>query len=143
MRLWSLHPQYLDTKGLLALWRESLLAQKVLQGKTKGYRNHPQLDRFKKHSFPQKAIGRYLFAIWEEANQRGYSFDKSKVKNARKPVTTIKVASGQIKHEWKHLRKKLMSRDPQRLKLYDKVRSPKTHSSFRKVPGPIALWEKV
>ena len=44
MRLWSLHPKYLDKLGLLGLWRESLLAQKVLLGKTKGYKNHPQLN---------------------------------------------------------------------------------------------------
>jgi len=143
LRLWSLHPQYLDTKGLLALWREGLLAQKVLQGKTKGYRNHPQLDRFKNHSFPQKAIGRYLLAVWEEANRRGYSFDKNKVKNAIKPVSVTMVTSGQIKYEWNHLRKKLKKRDSQRLRFYGKTHTPKPHPSFRKVPGPIALWEKV
>ena len=48
MRLWSVHPKYLDSKGLVALWREALLAKQVLEGGTKGYRNHPQLDRFKK-----------------------------------------------------------------------------------------------
>ncbi|WP_368086417.1 pyrimidine dimer DNA glycosylase/endonuclease V [Nitrosomonas sp. Nm34] len=26
MRLWSIHPKYLDAKGLLALWREGLQA---------------------------------------------------------------------------------------------------------------------
>lgn len=37
MRLWSIHPRYLDTKGLVALWRETLLlAQAVLFGNTKG-----------------------------------------------------------------------------------------------------------
>ena len=36
MRLWSLHPRYLDAKGLVALWREGLLAQAVLKGQTKG-----------------------------------------------------------------------------------------------------------
>lgn len=30
MRLWSIHPCYLDSKGLIALWRESLLAQACL-----------------------------------------------------------------------------------------------------------------
>jgi Pyrimidine dimer DNA glycosylase len=47
MRIWSLHPQYLDRQGLTAAWREGLLAQKVLTGTTKGYRNHPQLRRFR------------------------------------------------------------------------------------------------
>jgi hypothetical protein len=47
MRIWSLHPKYLDAKGLVALWRESLLAKQALESKTKGYKNHPQLNRFK------------------------------------------------------------------------------------------------
>ena len=46
MRLWSLHPKYLDIKGLVACWREGLLARKVLLDQTKGYKNHPQLIRF-------------------------------------------------------------------------------------------------
>jgi hypothetical protein len=33
MRIWSLHPKYLDSKGLVALWRESLLAKNVLRDK--------------------------------------------------------------------------------------------------------------
>ncbi|MGP1680491.1 MAG: pyrimidine dimer DNA glycosylase/endonuclease V [Giesbergeria sp.] len=36
MRLWSLHPQYLDSKALVALRREGLLAQAVLAGLTRG-----------------------------------------------------------------------------------------------------------
>ena len=43
MRLWSIHPRYLDSMGLVALWREALLAQAVLRGETKGYKFHPQL----------------------------------------------------------------------------------------------------
>ena len=41
MRLWSLHPAHLDRQGLIACWREALLAQKVLAGLTTGYRSHP------------------------------------------------------------------------------------------------------
>lgn len=36
MRLWSLHPNCLDAQGLVALWREALLAQAVLRGQTRG-----------------------------------------------------------------------------------------------------------
>ena len=32
MRLWSLSPRYLDVKGLVAVWREGLLADAVLLG---------------------------------------------------------------------------------------------------------------
>jgi hypothetical protein len=55
MRIWSLHPTLLDTKGLVALWREALLAKHVLSGSTIGYQNHPQLKRFKSSPNPHAA----------------------------------------------------------------------------------------
>ena len=140
MRLWSLHPKYLDTKGLLAVWREGLLAQKVLAGKTKGYRNHPQLLRFRSHSFPKRAIGRYLLEVWEEANRRGYAFTRSKVKNARAKVRPIPVTRGQVRYELGHLRKKMRKRDPARSRHLPS--SPLLHPSFRSVPGAVENWEK-
>src|SRR5215467_3185960 len=80
MRLWSIHPKYLDSKGLVALWRESLLAKNVLENKTKGYKNHPQLLRFKQARDPVNCINQYLFEIYNEAKRRNYSFDKKKIK---------------------------------------------------------------
>ena len=79
MRLWSLHPKYLDTKGIVALWREALLAQAVLRGDTKGYRHHPQLARFKAAHKPLHAITAYLSAIHKEAVRRNFKFDASKI----------------------------------------------------------------
>jgi hypothetical protein len=78
MRLWSLHPEYLDTKGLVALWREALLAKHVLEGKTKGYKNHPQLDRFKQSVSPVEMINQYLAEVYIEASKRNYNFNKEK-----------------------------------------------------------------
>lgn len=74
MRLWSLHPQHLDPQGLVALWRETLLAQAVLRGETRGYRNHPQIERFKKQRTPLTVIGAHLQAIHCKASERCYSF---------------------------------------------------------------------
>lgn len=79
MRLRTVHPRYLDTKGLLAVWREGLLAQKVLRGETGGYKNHPQLIRFKLSADPPAAIAQYLRAIYAEAVNRGYSFNAEKI----------------------------------------------------------------
>jgi hypothetical protein len=61
------------------LWREGFMAQSVLLGNTKGYRNHPQLERFRSCDGPVAAIGSYLRAVYQEACRRGYSFDESKV----------------------------------------------------------------
>ena len=97
-----MHPKYLDAKGLVALWREALLAQKVLRGRTKGYRHHPQLERFQRHSDPRAAIGCYLLAVQEEATTRGYRFDKGKIQKS-KNVSPILVSTGQIQYELKHL----------------------------------------
>jgi hypothetical protein len=81
MRIWSLHPKYLDSKGLVALWRETLLAKNVLEENTKGYTNHPQLIRFKSSQNPLAYINLYLSTIFEEASLREYNFDKSKFNN--------------------------------------------------------------
>src|SRR5690606_34878016 len=106
MRLWSLHPKYLDPQGLVALWREALLAQAVLCGQTRGYRNHPQLERFKNHSAHIAAISHYLKGVHEESRVREYSFDKSKIQPARKAVS-LPVTTGQMAYEWTHLLAKL------------------------------------
>lgn len=82
MRIWSLHPSHLDRMGLVACWRETLLAQAVLAGRTKGYRNHPQLDRFRAQPEPLDAVGAYLSAVADEARARGYRFDASRILRA-------------------------------------------------------------
>src|SRR5512138_1933175 len=101
MRLWSLHPRYLDTQGLVALWREALLARAVLRGETRGYRHHPQLRRFQEHQTPRTAICAYLCAVHDEALLRGYAFDRSKA-GTRRAVTLLPVTRGQLAYEWDH-----------------------------------------
>lgn len=143
MRLWSLHPKYLDAKGLVALWRESLLAQKVICGHIRGYRNHPQLERFWTHSAPLDAIGSYLREVWDEGRSRGYRFNQTKIESSAAPAPAIEVAEGQMRYEHTHLYAKLERRDPERLKLLARDPVPEPHPSFVVVPGPIASWERV
>ena len=141
MRLWSIHPKYLDPQGLVALWRESLLAQKVLCGETRGYRNHPQLERFKRHAEPLAAISQYLTVIQAEAETRGYAFDKSKIR-ASGPVRQIVVSTGQIDYEWSHLMKKLSIRNPMFYQKWRMTTRPQTHPLFVVQPGEVELWER-
>jgi hypothetical protein len=142
MRIWSLHPKYLDTKGLVALWRETLLAKHVLEGKTSGYRNHPQLDRFKKSKKPIEIINQYLAEIYVEASNRGYHFDKQKINwNFRR--STLTVTNKQLAYEINHLLKKLQKRD---LKKHSDLKSKKvidTHPVFKLIQGEIEEWEIV
>jgi hypothetical protein len=100
MRLRSLHPALLDRMGLLALWREGLLAQKVLLGQTTGYRFHTQLKRFQACRNPVAAISAYLSGIVDEARGRGYNFDASKIAMRRR-VIRIPVTQGQLEFEGK------------------------------------------
>src|SRR6478752_3299089 len=109
MRIWSLHPKYLDAKGIVALWRETLLAKHVLEGRTKGYTNHPQLNRFKRLERPVDAINEYLAEVYEEATRRGYKFDRTKI-DWNFSATKIKVNTGQVDYEFSHLLKKLQVR---------------------------------
>ena len=141
MRLWSIHPKYLDSKGLTALWREGLLAKKVLEGKTKGYIAHPQLDRFREQTDPAISVQCYLAAILTESRLRGYRFDASKIDTCA-GCESIAVPRGQIEYEWRHLLDKLSRRDPKRLDELRAITIPELHPIFFPVEGGIAEWEK-
>jgi hypothetical protein len=141
MRLWSVHPQYLDARGLVALWREALLAQAVLAGRTKGYRHHPQLQRFRAKASPRGAVAEYLRSVHAEAATRGYAFSARKIGRARSSAT-IEVTRGQLMLEWQHLLAKLAIRDPERRDRLLGVKSPRPHPLFRIVPGDVEAWEK-
>jgi len=143
VRLWSIHPRYLDPRGLVALWRESLLARKVLEQATRGYRNHPQLYRFRAFPQPLKAINTYLHYVWLEADARGYKFSRSKI-DERLVDTSIRipVTSGQLAYEVNLLFYKLSQRNPQWLRRIAQLPCYSPNPLFEVVPGPIEQWEK-
>jgi len=153
MRLWSIHPQYLDPSGLVALWRETLLARKVLEGKTAGYRHHPQLERFRAAADPEAAINRYLETIYDEACLRGYSFDGDKLAGNRGlgpergkeglEWQPLPVTRGQLDYERRHLLAKLTARAPERAGLIAKYARLEPNPTFREIPGGVESWEKV
>ncbi len=171
MRLWSVHPRYLDTAGLTACWREALLAQRVLTGTTTGYRNHPQLQRFRPGSalageaggavghvgdevlpWPGDRVVAYLHAVADEAAARGHRYDRSRVARppvhvgaahvGAAPVGSLEVPDGQVALEWAVLRAKLAVRSPATLERWRAVVVPDVHPLFVVVPGPVAAWEK-
>ena len=141
MRLWSIHPKDLDLRGLVALWREALLAQAVLRGQTRGYRNHPQLDRFRKAPAPLDAIALYLEGVFAEAVARGYSFDRGRIGPARQPVELV-VTRGQMDHEWARFLAKLRGRQPELHGQWKGVQTPDPHPLFQVREGAIEPWER-
>ena len=142
MRIWSLHPKYLDTKGIVALWRESLLAKHVLEGKTKGYKNHPQLIRFKKSRNPRWLINQYLSEVYKESIDRGYNFNKEKIDWDFKQ-SSLTVTKGQLEYEFEHLLNKLKIRDSYRFKNLSEITSIDTHPLFLPIEGGIEEWENI
>ena len=142
MRLWTLHPKYLDARGLVALWREALLAQAVLGDKTSGYIHHPQLIRFRRHPFPLELIGYYLQSIHAESIRRGYRFDVTKIIRTGQ-ADRILVTDGQLSYEWKHLKAKLHIRSPVWLTSLEPLSSPDAHPLFEITPGPVEDWEVI
>lgn len=142
MRLWSIHPGYLDTKGLVALWREGLLAQNVLCGNTRGYKNHPQLARFRSTGNPVGAIASYLRQVADEADRRGYHFNRSKIVN-RRIRNRMPVTSGQLEYEFRHLLAKLKDRSPDLYKQLKPTHEIETHPVFRQVKGAVEVWERI
>lgn len=142
MRLWSIHPRHLDSKGLVALWREALLAKKVLENKTKGYKNHPQLSRFKESGNGLDCINQYLAAVYLESVNRGYNFNRNKISLDNHPRTLL-VTSGQVKYETKHLKQKLKKRDPDWLIRLANKTELDVHPLFIIKEGPVETWEKI
>lgn len=142
MRLWTLHPKYLDPQGLVACWRETLLAQKVLRGETRGYKSHPQLARFRAQADPLASIARYLRALHDEARRRGYSFDAAKI-GRQSPCKKITETEGQLQYEWAHLKRKLRQRNPALYRTLRGIQSPEAHPLFRMVAGGVREWERV
>ncbi|WP_338669050.1 pyrimidine dimer DNA glycosylase/endonuclease V [Pseudodesulfovibrio methanolicus] len=141
MRLWTVHPRFLDVKGLTAVWREGLLARKVLHGQTRGYTNHPQLIRFRNHPDPLSAIDAFLAAVLNEARNRGYNFDASKI-DEHAQAAPIRETTGQLDYEWRHLLKKLEQRDPERFEDSRNLR-PAPHPLFVLIKGEVRDWERV
>lgn len=142
MRLWSIHPCYLDSRGLVALWREGLLAQKVIQGTTAGYRNHPQLRRFRNTPDPSGAIAQYLGHIADEADSRGYRFDRNRIIN-RKFEGRIPVTTGQIRYEFQHLLNKLKQRSPELHEQLKMIHSIKLNPVMLETTGEVEDWERI
>lgn len=141
MRLWTIHPKYLDAVGLVALWREALLARAVLRGDTRGYRHHPQLIRFRAQPRPVGALNRYLNAVYAESQRRGYAFDRRKLGRVGS-APRISETSGQIATEWEHLLRKLRQRQPAHYRQLVRLTRPEAHPLFRIVPGAVRTWER-
>lgn len=142
MRLWTIHPKYLDGIGLIALWRESLLAQAVLQGKTKGYKNHPQLTRFKNCKNPNNAISRYIETIYKESIARNYNFNASKLSATNEPCI-LYCTTGQMEYELNHLKIKLKNRDKIMYESIKHITEPEQNPIFTVINGGIENWERV
>jgi hypothetical protein len=142
MRIWSLHPKYLDSRGLVALWRETLLAKHVLEGKTRGYRNHPQLFRFKKAKHPVDCVNQYLTAVFHESKERGYNFNRNKIRWNFNPAT-LTLTSGQLKYEIALLLGKLKMRNSSRYNRLIREENFEPHPLFKVVEGEIEEWEKI
>lgn len=143
MRLWTIHPGYLDAAGLVAAWREGLLAQKVLEGGTAGYSRHPQLDRFRASEDPLSAVSLFLAALASEADSRGYGFDRSRIRHLDPAYRgRIAVGSGQVRYELELLRWKLELRAPERATVLPAGAEPLLNEAFFEEPGGIADWER-
>ena len=150
MRIWSIHPKYLDSKRLGAQWREALLCRNVLKGMTTGYKSHPQFLRIAKHPNPIAFINAYLGTIYYEASHRGYRYDLSKIEKVDlRDVEQMKVTCGQVSYEFIHNQHKI--KDSKNTEKYDLnenlTQTPsgchiEVNHLFIKVPGEIENFEK-
>jgi hypothetical protein len=144
MRLWSIHPAYLDPQGLVAAWREALLAKKVLEGKTRGYTHHPQLARFLACRNPVDEINAYLDELYKESLVRTYRFNREKITYRQHPdVQPVLVTDGQVDYEFRFLQEKLKKRNRQKYEENSSSAVIRVNGLFSVIDGGIADWEKV
>lgn len=118
------------------------MARKVLLGKTKGYRFHPQLQRFKESSEPLLHIDHYLSHVYQEALKRGYRFDAGKIVFSPLKKKLV-VSRGQLEYEFQHLMNKLKIRDRDKFLELKKINKLSASPFFRVVKGKLADWEKI
>lgn len=154
MRLWSLHPQYLDRKGLGGVWLEGFVGLKALSKERLGYSNHPQLERFKTHINPVGALAEYLEHIASEAiSKRGYNYNLGLLDPYLQHYElgydkTIPVTQGQVHYEIEWLLDKLQNRGAtleaeMLLKDYHMIGyQVKLHPMFHMVSGNVESWER-
>lgn len=142
MRLWSIHPKYLDKAWLLACWREWLLAKKVLEWNTKWYKNHPQLLRFKETQNSILAINSFLSQIYLESKNRWYKFQIEKIE-FNDFIWIIKVTEGQLRYEMSHLLKKLQLRDTVNFEKLKNTSIINSNPVFEVIPWEIETWERL
>jgi hypothetical protein len=144
MRLWSIHPKYLDASRLNAQWREALLCKACLEDKTVGYLNHPQYLRVKNHPHPHDFINKFLYSIWEEGFNRGYKYDDTKFAICL-DFEPMEVTEDQIEYEFEHLQKKLGEFDEQYVSNEQDFNEEGIllNDCFLLIPGPIMNFEKV
>jgi hypothetical protein len=139
----------LDQKGLGALWNEGLGARTALRsrlsGASDGYSSHSQLERFVEHEKPLLALDAYLHHVCDEADLRGYSYNREKL-CCRDLLSGFRIDSttGQIRFEAEHLKRKLVKRKTEgRLRLPDgPLPNPREHPIFEIYLGPRERWEK-
>lgn len=105
-----------------------------------GYRQHPQLERFRRHPAPTAAIAAYLQVIYEEGQRRNYHFNASKILAPPSPEK-IALTRGQLLYEWQHLLGKLLQRDRDRYEALQTIAVPDPHPLFELQEGGIEPWE--
>ena len=117
-----------------------MLAKHVLEGRTKGYTQHPQLNRFKAADNSLPLIHYYLEEVYKEAMHRNYRFDPSKFEVIEKP-SGLTVTVGQLNYEMQHLLNKLQLRDKERYEQIKQLIVVEPHPVFNIIPGDVEDWE--
>ena len=149
MRIWTLHPRFLDRQGLLGQWREALQAKNALLDPhhSSNVCHERQLRRFKAAKIQAlSCMGVYLHAVADEMILRGYKPNVSLIPYYVGTPSLIPVTQGQVNFEIAHLMAKLTERDPSRLLPLSKIRvlmSNQLNPIFKEVGGDIESWEKI
>jgi hypothetical protein len=138
MCLWSLHPEYQDPRGLVALWREALWCRRFSEVKG-AVMSPPSIGSFSGFGVARRPLPRYLYVVYAEAERRGYHFDVQRIPSEGH-VDCVEVTHGQLAYEREYL-KQSCNRSPSWLTSIESASIPKPHPLFCIVSGTVAEWE--
>lgn len=132
MSLWSVHPRYLDNKGLISAWNRGLQLQKQLSTEPARNTGNSQLIMFSRQEKPLHAIGSYLSFIASEGCRRGYKFTHEKILYPNFDEELLPIDSEQLRSENQMLQNRLKTRDKNRYQQLSSQSWPETHPLFNR-----------
>lgn len=139
MRIWDIHPGYLNRQSLLGEHRELHAVVSVLVHHKKGYSHHPETLRWRDHGWALKMRHRLLAA---EMRLRGYH-EKSPVKTRSRPQDRPGQYVDPPARQLVLLRRKYLQKEKGRIEIPHHAHELWSHYKYSVMARSYALYKEV